>query len=130
MRQGVELAGSVPLGQMFTLSGAYTYTDARRPDGTRIGLVPFHDLTLSLDAALGARLEAGLSVKHVAGRLDDFASFAMPDYTVVGAQASYELSGGAEAYLRVENLFDETYETSSGYAASPRAIYAGLRATF
>ena len=63
VRQGVELAGSVPLGQMFTLSGAYTYTDARRSDGTRIGLVPFHDLTLSLDAALGARLEAGLSVK-------------------------------------------------------------------
>ena len=54
----------------------------------------------------------------------------MPDCTVVGAQARYDLNDGIEANVRVENLFDEVYETSSGYAASPRAIHAGLRATF
>jgi vitamin B12 transporter len=54
----------------------------------------------------------------------------MPDYTVVGAEAAYQVNDTAEAYLRIENLFDEDYETSSGYGTSGRAAFVGLRAKF
>jgi vitamin B12 transporter len=130
VRQGVELAATLPLGEMFDLGLAYTYTDARRQSGTRIGLVPYHDVTVTLDGQLSDRLKAGLVVKSVAGRLDDFAIAGMPDYTVVTAEASYAVTNQAEAYLRVENLFDADYQSSNGYATSDRALYVGLRAKF
>lgn len=130
VRQGVELAATLPLGEMFDLGLAYTYTDARRQSGSRIGLVPYHDLTVTLDGQLSDRLKAGVAVKSVAGRLDDFAAFEMPDYTVVNAEASYAVTDQAEAYLRVENLFDADYQSSNGYATSDRALYVGLRARF
>lgn len=120
----------MPLGEMFDLGVAYTYTDAKRQTGARLGLVPYHDVTVTLDGEFSDRLKAGIAVKHVAGRLDDFASFAMPDYTVVNAEAAYTVNDQAEAYLRVENLFDADSQSSNGYATSDRALYVGLRAKF
>lgn len=130
VRQGLELAGTLPVNDWLDVGLAYTYTDARRPDGSRIGLVAYHDLAVSLAAQVNPDLTAGLSVKHVAGRLDDFASAPMPDYTVVNGTLDYDLGQGRSAYLRVENLLDEEYQTSNGYAASGRAVYVGLRASF
>jgi vitamin B12 transporter len=129
-RQGVEVAADLPVGDRFKLGLAYTYTDATRPDGGRLGLVARHDVTLSLDADLSDRMTAGVTVKHAADRLDDFAAVSLPDYTVVGAQLTYDVTDRAEAYIRVENLFDEDYELASGYATSGRAVYVGLRASF
>lgn len=129
-RQGVEIAANMPLGDRTNLGLAYTYSDAKRQTGTRIGLVPRHELTLTLEGEITDRLSAGASVKHVADRLNDFASVPMPDYTVVGVDASYQVSDTAEAYLRIENLFDEDYQTSEGYSTSGRAAFVGLRAKF
>lgn len=129
-RQGVELTADVPLNDMLRFGLAYTYTDARRSSDERVGLVPRHDLTASLTAQLRDNLAATVTVKHVAGRLNDFATATMPDYTVVNADMDYDLGQGRSAYLRVENLFDKDYQTSAGYAASGRAVYAGFRASF
>jgi len=52
------------------------------------------------------------------------------DLTVVNAALSYDISGTATAYLRIENLFDEDYQTSANFTASGRALYVGLRASF
>ncbi|MFN3723420.1 MAG: TonB-dependent receptor plug domain-containing protein [Paracoccaceae bacterium] len=130
VRQGLEFTADVPVTDTLRFGLAYTYTDARRPDGRRIGLVPRHDLTASLNANLASDLAAGISVKHVAGRLDDFASGPMPDYTTVKATLDYDMGQGRSAYVRLENLFDKKYQTSNGYAASRRAVYVGLRASF
>jgi len=130
VRQGIELAGSLPVNDWLNVGLAYTYTDARRPSGSRIGLAAYHDVALSFAAGVTPDLTAGLTVKHVAGRLDDFAVAAMPDYTVVNATVDYDLGQGQSAYMRVENLLDEDYQTSNGYAASGRAVYVGLRASF
>ena len=54
----------------------------------------------------------------------------MPDYTVVNAQAAYQISDTAEVYMRIENLFDTDYQTSVGYASAGRSAYVGLRARF
>jgi vitamin B12 transporter len=43
---------------------------------------------------------------------------------------SYAISDSTEAYLRLENLLDEKYETANGFNAAGRGIYAGLRASF
>lgn len=134
VRQGVEIGADIPLGERFKMGVAYTYTDARRPDRTgaekRIGLVPYHELAVTLDSKITDHLSAGLAVKHAAGRRDDFGNSKMPDYTLVNAQATYQVSNNAEAYIRIENVFDADYQTSAGYASAGRSAYVGLRAKF
>lgn len=134
VRQGVEIAGSLPLSDTVTLGLAYSYTDARRPTGARLTQVPFHNLTLSLDGELSDRLSGGLSLTHVAGRVDNEANtfdlVAMPDYTVLNAQMTYGLTDAADLYFKVENLLDEDYQIVNGYAAPGRSVYLGLQAKF
>ncbi len=134
VRKGVELAGSIPIGDRMTVTGAYTYTDAKRPDGTDLPRVPMHELALTLDAQVNERIKVSVTVKHAAGRLDNdvntFAVVDMPDYTVVNAQMTYDIGSGAEVVLRGENLFDEDYQLVNGYGTAGRSVYVGLRKSF
>lgn len=134
VRKGLELAGSVPLGDRITLTGAYTYTDAKRPNGADLVRVPMHELALTLDGQVTDRIKASVTLKHAAGRVDNdvntFAVVGMPDYTVVNAQMTYDIGGGAEVVLRAENLFDEDYQLVNGYGTAGRSVYVGLRASF
>jgi len=138
VRQGVELAASVPVNADTTLGISYTYTDAVRPNGSagklRLTQVPRHDLSLTVDTKVTDRLSAGLEVSHLADRMDNdantFALIKMPDVTVLNASVSYAVTETAEAYLRVENLTDADYELADGYGTPERSLYVGLRAKF
>lgn len=127
--QGVELSGEWALDDRFSLYGNYTYTDAEDATGARLLRVPTHDLTVGLGADLTAGWSGDVNLRHVADRPAEFGTV-MADYTVVNAGVSYAFTDNAEGYLRIENLLDETYETSAGYQASGRAFYVGLRASF
>ncbi len=127
-RQGLELEAAMPLGERFDLTAAYTYTDATTPSlsygNTWSAGFGRHQLALTLGAKLNDSLRLDLAARLVANRPT------LPDYTVVTAALHYKLAAGTEAYLRVENLFDEDYQTVSGYNTSGRAFYLGLRKTF
>lgn len=132
--QGVEVAASVPLSEAWDMGLAYTYTDGRDPAGERLVRVPYHHLTLTLDGNLSESLSVGLALKHVAGRLDQAADFSgvkqMEDYTVLDAVLSYDVNEMTEAYLKVENLTDTTYQELDGFAMPGRSVYLGLQAKF
>jgi vitamin B12 transporter len=130
VRQGLELAGSLPLGQRATLGLAYTYTDAARPNGARLGLVPRHALNATLDARVTERLNAGLAVQIVADRFDEFGSAPAADYSVASANLRYDLGRQTEAWLRVDNLLDARYEVVPGYGTAGRTVHVGLRKRF
>ena len=49
---------------------------------------------------------------------------------MVNAGLNYAVSDTAELYLRVDNLFDEQYQTVAGYGTSDRALYFGVSASF
>ena len=130
--RGLELSGSLPLNDWLSLSGNYTLTDARS-EGARLARVPRHDLALGLDADLGQGWRAGLDIQRVADvEPSVFAPAAnkVGSYTLVNLSVAYALSDRAEAYLRVENLFDEDYETAGGFNQPGRAAFFGLRASF
>jgi vitamin B12 transporter len=131
-RQGIELSGRLPLSDTLTLTGAYTYTDARNASGDRLLLVPEHDIALGIDAEWGNGWSGNLTAQRVIGVLDsDFpVATPLPDYTLVNASLGYEISDGVEGYLRVHNLFDEQYQSRRGYGTSDRAVYIGLRSRF
>lgn len=127
--KGIEVSGQWALTGGFSLIGSYTYTDATDASGAPLLRVPGDDLVLGAEAAFNSRLSANLTVNHVADRPAEFGT-AMPDYTVVNAALSYALTDQTEAYLRIENLFDEQYQTANGFSAADRALFVGLRAAF
>ncbi len=92
-----------------------------------------HDLVLGLDARFSNRLAANLEMQHVAGvKASAFApaGHKVGDYSLVNVGLRYDVTESAQAYLRVENLLDEDYETAGGYNQPGRAVYFGLRANF
>ena len=130
--KGVEMEGRYAYTDRVAVFGTYTYTDAET-DGARLALVPRHDLTLGVDVAFTDRLRGSFDVQHVADV--EPSPFAPPDnkvgdYTLANLGFAYEVTETAEAYLRVENLFDEDYETVGGFNMPGRGIYVGLRAAF
>lgn len=132
--RGVELFGALPITDRINLTGSFTYTDARDSSDNPLERAPRYDLALGIDAEITDKLRGGLSLTHKADFPDTygigFAPEAVDDYTVVNAQVSYAFNNGFEAYLRVENLFDEQYEVVPSYQTSDRAAYFGVRARF
>ncbi|PVA11730.1 TonB-dependent receptor [Pelagivirga sediminicola] len=130
--KGIELSGEFALTTGLSVFGAYTYNDAET-DGQRLQRTPKHDLVVGLSNDFTDKLSAYVDVRHVADIIPSpFAPVGhkVGDYTLVGAGMSYDVTEKAELYLRIENLFDEDYETAGGYNQPGRAAYVGLRATF
>jgi vitamin B12 transporter len=126
--QGLELEGTMPLGESTVISGAYTYTDARLANGARIAEVPRHALALSVETALTDAWTLNADLQLAADTVDS--NGPLEDYATVDSTITYALSDGIDAYFRIENLFDEQYQTARGYGTSDRAFYLGLRASF
>ena len=128
VRQGVELEAGFALTDAWRVDASYTYVEGENPAltaGNAWNLeFPENDLSLTLTGDLTDRLSAAFTVQYAAGRQ------VLDDYTVANATINYAVTDGIEAYLRVENLFDEQYQLTSGYGTSDRAVYAGLRAEF
>ncbi|MDP3340240.1 TonB-dependent siderophore receptor [Frigidibacter sp.] len=127
-RSGVELEGELALNDRLSFTGAYTYTDASNPSlssgSTWNSGFGRHQLALGVDADLTEALSGSFTVLHVADRPT------LPDYTVANATVSYDFGNDTEAYLRIENLFDEQYQLWDGYGTSDQAFYVGLRRSF
>jgi len=51
-------------------------------------------------------------------------------YTVVDLRAAYALRDDLELYGRVENAFDEEYETIAGYGTPGVGVFVGVRQSF
>lgn len=127
-RQGVELGMELPVTSAVTLTGAYTYTDARRPNGRPLPRVPLNQLSLNLDADLGNGWNGSLGLLHASGAEDGGTD--SDNYTIYRAQVSYDLGQDRELYLRMENLTDEIYEIADGYGTPRRSVHVGIRASF
>lgn len=128
VRQGVELGFDIPLSASLTLAGAYTYTDAKRPDRTPLTRIPENQLSLALDQDFGNGWSGSFGLTHASGAVDG--AVELGAYTVYRAQVAYDLGEDREVYLRVENLTDEIYQLANGYATPRRSIHAGIRASF
>ncbi len=128
--QGVELAGFYTITDALTVYGNYTYTDART-DNARLPRVPRHFAVLGLRGDVTDRVGFDIRARGaVDTEVSGFATNPLDDYVVMDSSISYAVTDEAEIYLRVDNLFDEEYQTAPGYGTSDRAFYLGLRARF
>jgi vitamin B12 transporter len=138
-REGVEIAGRVKLTNQLTVGAAYTYTDARDPDGVREIRRPPHAARADLGYSFASgRGSVTLGVIYN-GTMDDQA-FLLPNfqqqrvildpYWVANAAVSYKLQRGVQLFGRVENLFDQRYQEVFGFEAAPVSAFAGIKLTF
>jgi vitamin B12 transporter len=138
-REGVEISARFKLAPNLTLGGAYTYTDARDPDGQRELRRPPHSARADVAYAFHGGRGAVTLAAIYNGAMDDRA-FVLPfftpslrvgldDYWLVNATARYKLQPGVELFGRVENALDQHYQEAFGFEAAPIAAYAGLKLT-
>ncbi|MEP3655285.1 MAG: TonB-dependent receptor [Litorimonas sp.] len=131
-RQGIELAASWSADNL-SLSGSASFLESEQDDIEEIRRPDF----LASATATWTPTEAiafTLNVDHNGEQLDtDFATFQnveLDSFTLVGANARYDLNDHVALTLRGSNLLDESYQEIVGYASAGRGIFAGLELDF
>jgi vitamin B12 transporter len=139
-REGVEISARYKVTPSLTLGGAYTYLEARNPNGEREIRRPPHAARADVAYTFhGGRGTATLAAIYN-GRTEDDA-FVLPffsptlrapldAYWLINATANYKVHQGVEVFGRVENLLDQHYQEAFGFEAAPIAAYAGVKLTF
>ncbi|MBS0408628.1 MAG: TonB-dependent receptor, partial [Proteobacteria bacterium] len=136
LAQGVELEGSAALSPALTVSGNYTYTatENRSPGadfGKDLARRPRHVVNATVSYAWPIGLTTAVAVRYASRSFDTASNtVALHGYTLVDLRASYPLTDRIEVYGRIENLFDEHYETAFQYGSNGRGAFAGVRARF
>ena len=137
---GVEIEASVEPVAGLSLTGGYTYLDARDSTGARLQGRPEHEVTLSAIAdAFGGRGTVGLGLRHVSGSVAQqfFAGSGiaipaplaeLPSFTTLDLSADYMIAEGVTMNARITNLTDETYQEAWGYYGTGREVFVGLSA--
>ncbi|MDG5489847.1 TonB-dependent receptor [Sphingomonas sp. BGYR3] len=135
--EGVEIGVTMQPVEALRFQANYTYTDAtnRSPGDANFGrqLVrrPQHSVTALIDYRWSFGLETGATVTHVGSTFDNASnSRVVEGYVLADLRAAMPVTERIEVYGRVENLFDERYETVFRYGTPGRAGYVGVRLSY
>ena len=128
---GLELSSNLKVSNSLTLDANYTYTTSETGEVKTVR-VPKHDLILTVDNQYSENFSSLLSLR-IARDVEDTvwpSNVKMPDYEVVDVSFTYNINEKSSAYLKVQNLADEKYETIKGYNTGGRQFFAGIHASF
>ena len=133
--QGVELIGRVDVTERLNVSANYTWTDAKSAsgatDGKRLTRRPEHMANFAADYAFAFGLKTGVAVRYVGETFNNDTNTVKVDaYTLVDLRASYPINDTLEVYGRIENAFDEDYQTVLNYGVPGRGVFGGVRVRF
>ncbi len=131
--RGLEVEGRLQLLPGFvTLSGSYTYLDARDTQtGFKLARRPMNQgrMQLTLTPVEGLTIEP--SVMLVGQRFSSPGQRQMlQPYARFDMRVAYKLNANFEIYVRGENLTDAKYQDVAGYGTPGRSAYAGIRTTW
>lgn len=136
--QGVEVELGARPSDTLQLRATYTYVDARNlspgnaNNGRDLARRPRHALTVSSDWTTPlAGLTFGADLRMVGDSYDNAANTDRLDgYALTTLRASLPVTKAVEIYGRVENLFDESYQTAADYGTWGRSAFIGIRARY
>lgn len=133
--EGVEASAQIQVTDGLTVSANYTWTDARNASGANKGKQlsrrPEHMGNLLVDYRWANGFKSGIAVRYSGESFtSDANTVALSDYTLVDLRLSYPVNETVELYGRVENLFDEKYETVQNYGTAGRGAFGGVRIKF
>ena len=132
---GVELAAAAWLGA-FSVSANYTFTDTENETpganfGRDLARRPEETANLSASYVWPFGLTTGVAVRYAGDSFDSASNaFTLKGYTLVDLRVSYPIDDNLEVYGRVENVDDETYQTTRNYGSAGRGTFVGVRARF
>jgi vitamin B12 transporter len=133
---GVEVDGAYEINSIVTVSANYTNMDAtNRSAGANYGkdLARRAGETASADATvtLPNGLSGGVTMQYVGHSFDNVTNTRrLKSYVLTDVRIAYPINGTFEVYGRIENLFDQQYETIYRYGTLGRGAFAGVRARF
>lgn len=137
-REGVEVSSRFALGPMISLGLAYTYTDARQPNGeAEFRRAPHGGRADLRFAPLDGRATFNMAAVYN-GRTPDVAfdsafkqqTVLLDPYVLLTLAGSYKVQPNVELFARVENALDQRYQEVFGYSTAGVAAYAGVKVTF
>lgn len=128
---GIELTLDIRPTERLAVRGAYTLITARdRVTRNRLARRPGDSANVGIDWQAPFGLKLGATALVVGDSFDNAANTVRLDgYVLVDLRAAFEVVRGVEVYGRIENLFDERYQTVANYGTAGRAAYAGVRLT-
>lgn len=127
--QGLEFALTLKPVDALRVQANYGYVEATNvATGLDLARRPRHSVNTSIDYDWAFGLKTGATITHVGKSFDNAANTRKLDgYVLVDLRAAFPVTRNIELYGRIENLFDEQYETSFRYGTPRRAAYAGVR---
>ena len=130
--QGLEFGLILKPVDALTVQANYSWIDAEnRANGLQLARRPSQSVNASIDYKWAFGLETGATATVVGDSFDNASNTRRLDgYVLVDVRASYPITDGVSIYGRIENLFDEQYETIFRYGTPRRAAYAGVRLSF
>ena len=128
--QGIEAEAGINLTSDLRLSGVYSLVDAEdRMTGNELARRPRNFGTFFADWQSQFGLSLGADLRIVGDSFNDAGNFTPIDgYELVDLRASFDFGDNFEVFGRVENVFDTTYETVTGYGTPGTGVFAGVRA--
>jgi vitamin B12 transporter len=137
LSQGVEATLLLRPSEALTFSASYTYLDAKnRSAGTAnfgrdLARRPDSSITVNADYFWPFGLTTGATVTAIGDSFDNASNARRLDgYVIVDVRASFPVSRNLEVYGRVENAFNERYQTIYQYGQPGRGAFGGLRLTY
>lgn len=134
--QGLELELDVRPTENLKLLAGYSLVDAtsRSNDGTfgnRLARRPKDSANATIEWKSPIGLELAADVLLTGDSFDNLSNTVRLDgYQLFTFRASYPIGDKFEIFGRVENAFNEKYQTVAGYNTYGRSAYAGVRARF
>lgn len=133
--EGLELALNMRPSRDVSFAANYTYLDSENRSagfvGKQLQRRPEHSVSASFDYAPENGPALGATITHIGDSFDDQGNFTRLDgYVLAQVRAAFRIADKYELYGRVENLFDEKYQTVAGYGTPGRAGYIGVRMRF
>lgn len=127
--QGLEFALTLKPVDALRVQANYGYVEATNvATGLDLARRPRHSVNTSLDYDWVFGLKTGATITHVGASFDNASNSRKLDgYVLVDLRAAFPVTGNLEIHGRIENLFNEQYETSYRYGTPRRAAYAGFR---
>jgi len=136
--EGVEVYASCRPVDMLRLTASYTRTEAKDHDsGQQLTRVPKDRAALAASADLSRRVNVSTTVICTGAfddRYYDASMFTSVDArvessVVVNLAANVAVSDRVTVFGRIDNLFDEDYETVYGFGTAGVSGYGGLKVT-
>jgi vitamin B12 transporter len=134
--EGIELGLVAHIGERLRVDANYTDMDTtNRSPGENFGRElprrPGQTFNGEITYAWPIGLTTSVAVLDVSRSFDNASNTVVLDgYTVVDLRASYALRDDLELFGRIENAFDEEYQTIARYGTPGRGVFVGVRQTF